>query len=60
MKSEKEEPLAWGKRPAAIDEREFLGGPLTRVREFFRALGIFVEFIQGFRCELHLSGGSVE
>lgn len=66
MKSEKdearrvplEEPLVWGKRPSLVDEREFLGGPLTRVRELFRALAIFVEFIQGFR-RMHFVGSCV-
>jgi uncharacterized protein (TIGR00730 family) len=54
----REESLEWGKRPTLRDEREFLGGPLTRVKELFRALSIFAEFIQGFR-RMHFVGPCV-
>jgi len=58
MSEPQEELLAWGKRPTIADEREFLGGPLTRLKELLRALGIFIEFIRGFR-RMHFVGPCV-
>ena len=52
------EPLAWGKRPPRLDEAEFLGGPLSRLKELRRALRIFFECIYGFR-RMHFVGPCV-
>jgi len=54
----REEPLAWGKRCAQHEEREFLEGPLTRLAELRRALRIFFELLKGFR-RLHFVGACV-
>ena len=52
------DPLAWGKRCAPREDREFLEGPLTRLAELRRALRIFFELIKGFR-RLHFVGPCV-
>jgi len=48
----------WGEVSANPDERRFLAGPQPRLRELWWALGIFVEFIRGFRA-LHFVGPCV-
>ncbi|HEV2054455.1 MAG TPA: TIGR00730 family Rossman fold protein [Methylomirabilota bacterium] len=48
----------WGKDSANPDDRRFLAGPQSRLRELLWALGIFVEFIRGFRA-LHFVGPCV-
>jgi uncharacterized protein (TIGR00730 family) len=48
----------WGKATRSVEDGEFLEGPQTRQFEFFRALRIFWEFIQGFRA-LHFVGPCV-
>ena len=48
----------WGKVPADPDDRRFLAGPQSRLRELLWALRIFVEFIRGFRA-LHFVGPCV-
>ena len=55
---EPDDALVWGKRPLRWDEREFLGGPRTRLQELLRALRILREFIHGFR-RLHFVGPCV-
>jgi uncharacterized protein (TIGR00730 family) len=57
--NEPERPgAAWGKAAATRDEERFLQGPQPRGSELVRALGIFVEFIRGFRA-LHFVGPCV-
>lgn len=52
-------PQKDGRRhPNGSDERRFLRGPSSRVAELWRAIGIFAEFIQGFR-KLHFVGPCV-
>ncbi len=53
-----DEQLSWGKEPPESDEREFLRGPLTRLRELYSAWRIFLEFIYGFR-RMHFVGPCV-
>ncbi|MCB9907182.1 MAG: TIGR00730 family Rossman fold protein [Planctomycetes bacterium] len=53
-----DDALHWGKRPTPKDEREFLGGPLTRLKELGSSLRIFGEFIRGFR-RMHFVGPCV-
>ena len=48
----------WGKVSADPDDRRFLAGPQSRLRELLWALRIFVEFIRGFRA-LHFAGPCV-
>jgi len=48
----------WGKVSADPDDRRFLAGPQSRLRELLRAIRIFVEFIRGFRA-LHFVGPCV-
>ena len=49
----------WGKDSRQPDEElRFLQGPQNRGKEFLRAVGIFWEFIQGFR-KLHFVGPCV-
>jgi len=58
-RSERVDPsLAWGKRPLHYEERDFLGGPRTRLNELWRALRIFHEFIHAFR-RMHFVGPCV-
>ena len=45
-------------RPASTIERDFLEGPLSRLRELRRAFGIFLEFIRAFR-RMHFVGTCV-
>ena len=45
-----EERLRWGKETREPEERSFLEGPKSRLRELGRALRIFSEFIRGFRA----------
>jgi uncharacterized protein (TIGR00730 family) len=48
----------WGEVSADPDDRRFLAGPQSRLRELLWALRIFVEFIRGFRA-LHFVGPCV-
>jgi hypothetical protein len=48
----------WGKVSANPDDRRFLAGPQSRLRELLWALKIFVELIRGFRA-LHFVGPCV-
>jgi uncharacterized protein (TIGR00730 family) len=48
----------WGKASANPDDRRFLAGPQSRLRELLRAFRIFFEFIRGFRA-LHFIGPCV-
>ncbi len=45
----------WGRAPGPVGVRRFLEGPQPRRSELWRALGIFTEFIRGFRA-LHFVG----
>ena len=49
---------SWGRAPAPADVRRFLEGPQARRSELLLALGIFTEFIRGFRA-LHFVGPCV-
>jgi uncharacterized protein (TIGR00730 family) len=49
---------AWGKVSRSEEERRFLEGPKSRFKELGRALKIFGELIDGFRC-LHFVGPCV-
>jgi uncharacterized protein (TIGR00730 family) len=49
---------AWGQAPAPADVRRFLEGPQPRRSELLLALGVFAEFIRGFRA-LHFVGPCV-
>lgn len=51
-------PIDDRERGARREEREFLGGPLPRLKELRRAARIFLELIQGFR-RLHFVGPCV-
>ncbi|MBL8737582.1 MAG: TIGR00730 family Rossman fold protein, partial [Planctomycetes bacterium] len=42
-------PPSWGKDSRDQNERQFLAGPRSRLRELWRAFRIFGEFIKGFR-----------
>ena len=48
----------WGRAPGPVEVRRFLEGPQPRRSELWRALGIFTEFIRGFRA-LHFVGPCV-
>ncbi|MEW6268267.1 MAG: TIGR00730 family Rossman fold protein [Thermodesulfobacteriota bacterium] len=48
----------WPQRSGSGAERRFLEGPSSRLAELRRALGIFLEFIRGFR-RLHFIGPCV-
>ncbi len=48
----------WGRAPGPVEVRRFLEGPQPRSSELRRALGIFTEFIRGFRS-LHFVGPCV-
>jgi len=48
----------WGKTTRNVEEGRFLEGPRTRGFELFRAVRIFLEFINGFR-RLHFVGPCV-
>jgi hypothetical protein len=48
----------WGRAAAPADVRRFLEGPQARRSELLLALGIFTEFIRGFRA-LHFVGPCV-
>ncbi len=48
----------WGKRPASMEEPQFLQGPQRRGFDLARAIRIFFEFIRGFR-KLHFVGPCV-
>jgi len=48
----------WGKTPGPLPARQFLQGPRSRPFELRLALGIFLEFIYGFR-KLHFVGPCV-
>ncbi len=48
----------WGRGPGPTGEGRFLEGPHSRRYEFQRALGIFREFVHGFRA-LHFVGPCV-
>ncbi|HEY8514414.1 MAG TPA: TIGR00730 family Rossman fold protein [Candidatus Binatia bacterium] len=48
----------WPRRSGSGTERRFLEGPASRLAELRRAIGIFVEFIRGFR-KLHFVGPCV-
>jgi hypothetical protein len=48
----------WGRAPGPVEVRRFLEGPQPRRSELWRALGIFTEFIRGFRG-LHFVGPCV-
>jgi len=48
----------WGKRPPVHEITQFLQGPQTRGFELRRAIGIFFEFLKGFR-QLHFVGPCV-
>ena len=43
-------PPQWGKSSRDAGERTFLAGPRSRLRELWRAVRIFGEFIKGFRA----------
>ena len=47
-----------GRAPGPVEVRRFLEGPQPRRLELWRALGIFTEFIRGFRA-LHFVGPCV-
>jgi hypothetical protein len=51
-------PPEWGKGPPTRDEREFLRGPLSRLKDLWMAMRIFGEFIRGFR-RMHFVGPCV-
>jgi uncharacterized protein (TIGR00730 family) len=48
----------WGRVAGPVEVRRFLEGPQPRRSELWRALGIFTEFIRGFRA-LHFVGPCV-
>ncbi len=48
----------WGRAPGPVEVRRFLEGPQPRSSELRLALGIFTEFIRGFRS-LHFVGPCV-
>ena len=48
----------WGKASATPEERHFLAGPRSRRAELMSAIGIFREFMRGFRT-LHFVGPCV-
>lgn len=48
----------WPHRSGSATERRFLDGPSARVAELVRAIGIFFEFMRGFR-RLHFVGPCV-
>jgi hypothetical protein len=48
----------WGQAPPPPEVQRFLEGPQARRSELWRALGIFAEFIRGFRA-LHFAGPCV-
>ena len=48
----------WGRAPGPVEVRRFLEGPQPRRAELRLALGIFTEFIRGFRA-LHFVGPCV-
>jgi uncharacterized protein (TIGR00730 family) len=48
----------WGRGAGPVEVRRFLEGPQPRRSELWRALGIFTEFIRGFRA-LHFVGPCV-
>jgi uncharacterized protein (TIGR00730 family) len=48
----------WGRAPGPVEVTRFLEGPQPRRSELWRALGIFTEFIRGFRA-LHFVGPCV-
>jgi uncharacterized protein (TIGR00730 family) len=48
----------WGRASGPVEVRRFLEGPQPRRSELWRALGIFTEFIRGFRA-LHFVGPCV-
>jgi uncharacterized protein (TIGR00730 family) len=52
------EPRRWGSGPGPHEVTRFLEGPQPRRSELRRALGIFTEFIRGFRA-LHFVGPCV-
>ena len=49
---------AWGRAPGPVEVRHFLEGPQPRRSELRLALGVFTEFIRGFRA-LHFVGPCV-
>ena len=51
-------PDGWGKAPGAPEVTTFLQGPQLRGFELRRAIGIFLEFMRGFRA-LHFVGPCV-
>ena len=48
----------WGKGSSTKYERDFLRGPIGRVRDFWSACRIFIEFIRGYR-KFHWIGPAV-
>ncbi|MFQ5511543.1 MAG: TIGR00730 family Rossman fold protein [Candidatus Krumholzibacteriia bacterium] len=48
----------WGKTAGTIIERDFLSGPITRLRDWTSAIRIFKEFFYGYR-QLRKVGASV-
>ena len=48
----------WPQRAGSATERRFLAGPAARLEELRRAIGIFFEFMRGFR-KLHFVGPCV-